>query len=144
LAEASVRILVVDDFEPWRRFLGSFLRQKPKWQIICEASDGLEAIEKGRELQPDLILLDIGLPILNDIEAAKQIRKVAPVARLLFLSENTHPEVMREALRVGGCGYVVKSDAGGDLVLALEAVIANKQFVGRRFQAYGPVDNPGI
>jgi DNA-binding NarL/FixJ family response regulator len=102
LAEASVRILVVDDFEPWRRFLGLFLRQKPEWQTICEASDGLDAIEKSRELQPDLILLDIGLPILNVIEAAKQIRKVAPRARVLFLSENTCPEVMREALRVGG------------------------------------------
>ena len=131
----------MDDFEPWRRTLCSLLLQNKAWQVICEASDGLEAIEKSRELQPDLILLDIGLPVLNGIEAAKQIRKVAPRARVLFLSENTCPEMMQEALRVGG--YVVKSDAG-DLVLALEAVMANEQFVGRRFRACGPVDKPGI
>ena len=138
--EALVRILVVDDFEPWRRYLGLFLRLKPEWQIICEASDGLEAIEKSRELQPDLILLDIGLPALNGIEAAKQIRKVSPRSKIIFLSENTVPEIVREALGVGGCGYVVKSDAGGDLVAALHAAIANKQFVGRRFLAHGILD----
>ena len=140
LAAASVRILIVDDFEPWRRFLRSFLRKNPAWQIICEASDGLEAIEKSRELQPDLILLDVGLPVLNGIEAAKQIRKDSPRSKIVFLSENTFPEIVREALRVGGCGYVVKSDAGGDLVAALEAAVANKQFVGHRFLAHGILD----
>lgn len=83
----SIRILIVDDFEPWRRSLCSLLQQNPAWQVICEASDGLEAIEKSRELQPDLILLDIGLPKLNGIEAARQIRKLAPGARILFLRE---------------------------------------------------------
>jgi len=143
-SSVSVRILVVDDFEPWRRFLSIFVQQNPAWQIICEASDGLEAIEKSRELQPDLILLDVGLPTLNGIEAAKQIRQVSPCSRVLFLSENTCPDVMREALRVGGCGYVVKSDASGDLVAALEAVIANKRFVGRRFVACDLSDQPGV
>lgn len=140
MAAASVRILIVDDFEPWRRFLRSFLQHRTAFQIICEASDGLEAVEKSRELQPDLILLDIGLPTLNGIEAAEQIRKVSPRSKIVFLSENIVPEVVREALRVGGCGYVVKSDAGGDLVAALEAAIANKQFVGRRFLAHGILD----
>jgi DNA-binding NarL/FixJ family response regulator len=130
----SVRILIVDDFEPWKRFLFSFLQQYPEWQIICEASDGEDAIEKSRELQPDLILLDIGLPGLNGIEAAQQIRIIAPHSRILFFSENSCPDIMREAFRVGGHGYVVKSDAASDLVPALEAVMANKQFVGRRFQ----------
>lgn len=140
MAEASVRIVVVDDFEPWRRFLCSFLQKNPAWQIICEASDGLEAVEKSRELQPDIVLLDVGLPTLNGIEAAKQIREVSPRSRVVFLSENTCPDVVSEALRVGGCGYVVKSDAGGDLVAALDAAVANKQFVGRRFLAYGILD----
>jgi len=130
-----VRILIVDDCEPWRRFLCSFLQQDPAWQIICEASDGLEAIEKSRELQPNLILLDIGLPKLNGIEAARQIHRIVPCSKILFLSENCCPDVVREALSLGGRGYVVKSDAASDLVAALEAVIANKQFVGRRFLA---------
>jgi len=134
LAAASVRILIVDDYEPWRRLLTFFLQRHPAWQIISEASDGLEAIEKTRELQPDLILLDIGLPRLNGIEAARQIRTIAPRSRILFLSENCCPDVVREALSVGG-GYVVKSDAASELIVALESVIVNKQFVGRRFLA---------
>ena len=130
---ASVRILIVDDFEPWRRLLFFFLQQSPAWQIICEASDGLEAIEKTRELQPDLILMDIGLPKLNGIEAARQIRKIAPRSRILFLSENCSPEVVRAAFSAGGHGYVVKSDAAQDLLAAIQAVIGDKQFVGGRF-----------
>jgi DNA-binding NarL/FixJ family response regulator len=129
-----VRILIVDDFEPWRRTLCSLLKEYPAWQVICEASDGLEAIEKSRELQPDLILLDIGLPGLNGIEAAQQIRIIAPCSRILFFSENCCPDTVREALRIGGHGYVVKSDAASDLIPALQAVMANKQFVGRRFR----------
>jgi CheY-like chemotaxis protein len=138
----SVRILIVDDFEPWRHFLCSFLQQYPAWQIICQASDGLEAIEKSRELQPDLILLDIGLPKLNGIEAARQIHRIASHSRILFFSENCCLDVVREALRVGGCGYVVKSDAAHDLLAAMEAVIANKQFVGSRFSACDFTQHP--
>ena len=70
---ASVRILIVDDCEPWRRMVFALLQEYPDWQIICEASDGVEAVQKSEELQPDLILLDIGLPRLNGIEAARQI-----------------------------------------------------------------------
>ena len=139
---ASVRILIVDDFEPWRRLLFFFLQRYPTWQIICEASDGLEAIEKSRELHPDLILLDIGLPKLNGIEAARHIRKIAPCSRILFLSENCCPDVVREALRAGGCGYVVKSDAAHDLMAAMEAVIDDKQFVGSRFSGYDLTAQP--
>ena len=93
-----------------------------------------------RELQPDLILLDVGLPTLDGIEAAKQICKVSPRSRIVFLSENTCPEIVREALCIGGCGYVVKSDAHRDLVAALDAAIAGKQFVGRRFLSCGLPD----
>jgi DNA-binding NarL/FixJ family response regulator len=130
---AVMRILVVDDFEPWRRFLCRFLQECPACQVICEASDGLQAIEKSRELQPDLILLDVGLPKLSGIEVARQIRQVAPGSRILFCSENCCPEVVREAFNVGGRGYVVKSDAVHDLLPALNVVMQNRRFVGSRF-----------
>ncbi len=130
---ALVRILIVDDCEPWRRMLFSFLQEHPNWQIISEASDGLEAIQKSRELQPDLILLDIGLPGMNGIEAARQIHEVAPGSKILFLSENLCPEVVQEAFCIGAWGYVVKSDAGHELVAAMESIIEDKQFVSSRF-----------
>ena len=84
-------------------------------------------------MQPDVIILDIGLPKLNGIKAAREIQRVAPGARILFFSENSCVDVVREAFRVGGRGYVMKSDAHDDLSAALEAVIANQQFVGSRF-----------
>lgn len=125
----SVRILIVDDFEPWRRMVFALLHDYPEWLIIGEVSDGLEAVQKSEQLQPDLILLDIGLPSLNGIEAARQICKVAPHSRILFVSENVCPVVAREALCTGGRGYVVKSEAAHDLLAAMEAVIHDKRFV---------------
>lgn len=127
-----VRVLVADDFAPWRRLLHSILREKPELQVVCEVSDGLEAVQKARELQPDLILLDIGLPILSGIEAARQIRIIAPKAKILFVSENYSIDIARGTLSAGGCGYVIKSDAGSELLAAVEAVFLGKQFVSAR------------
>ena len=81
-----IRILVADDFVPWRRFVSSIVRQQPGWHVVCEASDGLEAVQKAREFKPHIILLDIGLPKLNGIEATRQIRKLVPNSKILFLS----------------------------------------------------------
>jgi DNA-binding NarL/FixJ family response regulator len=128
----SVRILVVDDFEPWRRIVFALLQDYPDWQIIAEAADGLEAVQKSEQLQPDLILLDIGLPQLNGIEAARQIYRVAPNSRILFVSENVCPVIAAEALRAGGWGYVIKSDAANDLLFAVKAVLQDKHFVSSR------------
>jgi DNA-binding NarL/FixJ family response regulator len=124
-----VRILVVDDFEPWRRFVFSMLRKRPELQVICEASDGLQAVRKAEELLPDLILLDIGLPRLNGIEAARRIRKVAPKSKILFLSQESSPDVAQAALSLGASGYVIKTHAGSELLPAVEAVIQGNQFV---------------
>jgi DNA-binding NarL/FixJ family response regulator len=129
----TVRIILVDDFEPWRRFVASLLQENPDWEIICEASDGLGAVQKAEEFQPDLILLDLGLPKLNGIEAATSIRKVAPGSKILFLSENRDSAIAAAALDAGGHGYVVKSDGADELLLAVEAVLHGKRFVSSRF-----------
>jgi DNA-binding NarL/FixJ family response regulator len=128
-SSSPIRILVVDDFEPWRRFVFSMLQNQPQYRIICEVSDGSEAVQKAQELQPDLILLDVGLPTLNGIEAARRIRERGAKSIILFVSEDRSPDVAEEALGTGASGYVVKSDAGSELVPALEAVLQGQQFV---------------
>lgn len=126
---SSVRVLVVEDFVAFRRVISSILRKRRELQIICEVSDGLEAVQKAAELKPDLILLDIGLPKVNGIEAARQILNLAPKSKILFVSQESSAEVMLEALSVGALGYVVKSHLGGDRLAAVESVISGKQFV---------------
>ena len=128
-----VRILLVDDFEPWRTFVASLLKKNPEWQILSEVSDGLAAVQKAEEFQPDLIVLDIGLPKLNGIEAALSIRKVAPNSRILFLSENRSSDIVAAALNAGGHGYVVKSEGANELLVAIEAVLQGKRFVSSTF-----------
>lgn len=129
MGESPIRVLVVDDYEPWRRYFSTLLPKQPGLQVIAAVSDGLEAIRRAEELQPDLILLDIGLTTLNGIEAARGIRKVAPASKILFVSENRSPEVAEEALSTGAGGYVVKSDAGSELLPAIRAVLEGKRFI---------------
>lgn len=126
---SSVRILVVDDFEPWRRRICFMLQTRPELRVVAEVGDGLEAVQKAHELKPDLILLDIGLPTLNGLEAADRIRQVAPDARIIFLTQNSDPNVVRAALRAGARGYVLKADAGSELFSAVEGVIGGDDFV---------------
>jgi DNA-binding NarL/FixJ family response regulator len=119
---SSVRVLVVEDYEPFRRFICSTLGKKPELQVIGVASDGLEAVQRAEELQPDLILLDIGLPILNGIEACRRIRTLSPNSKILFVSQESSRDVVQEAFNVGALGYVVKAHAGSELLDAVEAV----------------------
>ena len=134
---ASVfRVLIVDDFEPWRRVVRWMLQYFAEWQIVGEASDGVEAVQRSKELQPDLVLLDIGLPKLNGIDAAKPILSVAPHSKIVFVSVDLCPELVEGALRNGGHGYVVKSDAASDLLTAMSTVMNGQQFVGPRFANY--------
>jgi DNA-binding NarL/FixJ family response regulator len=120
---------VVDDYEPWRRFVSTTLQKQLRLRVIGEAVDGLEVVQKAQQLQPDLILLDIGLPTLNGIEAARRIREVSPESKILFVSENRSWDIVEEALRTGAGGYVVKSDATGELLPAVNAVLGGKRFV---------------
>jgi DNA-binding NarL/FixJ family response regulator len=126
---SSVRVLVVEDFEPFRRFVCSMMGDGSELQLICEVSDGLEAVQKAEELQPDLILLDIGLPTLNGIEVARRIRKLSPQSKILFVSQESSADVIEEALSLGVMGYVIKTDAGSELLAAMEAVRQGRQFV---------------
>jgi DNA-binding NarL/FixJ family response regulator len=125
----SARILLVEDFEPLLRYEISLLQENPEWQIIGEATDGLEAVQKAEALRPDVILLDIGLPKLNGIEAARQICVLIPGSRIIFVSQESSAEVVTEALSFGARGYVLKVRAGSDLLVAIEAVLGGGQFV---------------
>jgi DNA-binding NarL/FixJ family response regulator len=131
LGTSLVRILVVDDFEPFRRFVCSTLARKPELLVIGEALDGLEAVQKTQDLQPDLIVLDIGLPNLNGVGAARQIRTLCPQSKIIFLSQESSPEVVQEALDLGAVGYVVKTDAGSELLAAVDAAREGRQFVSK-------------
>ena len=129
LENSNIRIVIVDDFEPFRGFVRALLRKMPQLAVISELSDGLTAVQKAEELNPDLILLDIGLPSLNGIEAARQIRKLVPTAKIIFLSQESSDDVVQEALNLGALGYVVKEFAGSELLPAVKAVLEGKQFV---------------
>jgi DNA-binding NarL/FixJ family response regulator len=132
LDASTVSVLVVDDYEPIRRFVCSTLGKRQDLQVIGEASDGLEAVRKAEELKPDLIVLDIGLPRLNGIEVARRIRKLCPKCKILFMSQESSTDVAQAAFSLGAMGYIVKADAGSELLAAVEAVCQGRQFVSKR------------
>jgi DNA-binding NarL/FixJ family response regulator len=123
------RILIVDDFDLWKGFVIARLRERPDLQIAGFASDGVQAVEKAEELQPDLVLLDMMLPKLNGIEAAQQIRRVAPQAKILFVSAEADLDSIRTAFQVGGSGYVSKMEAAAGLLAGIDAVLRGERFV---------------
>ncbi len=122
---------MVDDYEPLRRFSCSMLETRPDLQVVGEASDGLEAVQKTEELQPDLIVLDIGLPTLNGIEVARRIRKLCPEWKILFMSQESSVDVAQAAFTLGAMGYVVKAHAGSELFAAVESVCQGRKFVSK-------------
>jgi len=124
-----VCILLVDDFEPFRLFVISTIKKQPELQVICEESDGSVAVQKARDLQPHLVLLDIGLPTLNGIEAARQILLPAPESKILFVSQQSSFAIVQAAFDLGARGYVVKSDAGRELLPAINAVLRGERYV---------------
>jgi DNA-binding NarL/FixJ family response regulator len=132
---AGLRVLVVDDSEVIRRGVCALLEGQPELHVVSVACDGLEAVERAQEQQPDLILLDISLPRLNGLEAARRIRTVAPESKILFLSQYDTWATAREALKTGAAGYVVKSDAASELISGVWSVCHGKSFVSSSLAA---------
>ena len=135
-----VRVLVVDDVEGWRLSISSLLREEPLFEIIGQVSDGLKAVRMAGQLQPTVVLLDIGLPGLNGIETGGWIRKLTPDVKLVFVSQQFDPDIARSALSLGGSAYVLKSDAGRELVAAIHSVVRGEKFVSRGLRGYGLLD----
>jgi DNA-binding NarL/FixJ family response regulator len=123
IAPAPVRVLIADDHELVRRGLRSLLGSRPGWEICGEARDGLEAVEMTRRLQPDLILLDITMPRLNGLEAARVIHREFPQAHILILSQHDKDEMGASAFEAGARGYVSKSDVAHKLFSSMEAIL---------------------
>jgi DNA-binding NarL/FixJ family response regulator len=128
-------ILVVDDHPVARKTICALLRAQPDFDVICDATNGTEAVIQAMDLKPDVVVLDIGMPGMNGLDAARLIKKAAPSAEILFLSQHAELETIRQAFRVGGRGYVVKSDAGRELISAVHAVLAKNRYLNERFAA---------
>jgi DNA-binding NarL/FixJ family response regulator len=133
---------VVEDFEPFRVFISSLFQQERELYVVYEASDGKEAVRRALELNPDLILMDIGLPTLNGIEAARQIREATPKSTIVFLTQETSPAIVEHALKLGASGYIHKSRAAKDLFRAVSAVLRGEQFVSDGVYGFGIAESP--
>lgn len=132
-----VRIVLAEDFAPYRTLVASLLGKNPEFQVIGEASDGLEVLRKAEELRPDLIFMDIGLPELNGLEAARSVLRFNPTAKIVFLTQETDSDVVREALTLGALGYMLKQEAEAELPAAITAVLQGRCFIGRGLSANG-------
>jgi len=125
---AAFRILVADDHEVVRKGLVALLQAQPDWEVCGEAGDGRDAVDKATQLRPDVVILDIGMPSLNGLEATRQILKLNPQARVLILTLHDSDQVVREVLNAGARGFLLKSDAARDLVAAVEALRRDKTY----------------
>jgi DNA-binding NarL/FixJ family response regulator len=128
----ALRILVADDHEVVRRGVRTLLEAEPGWTVCAEATTGREAVEAAKRLRPDIVILDISMPELNGLEAARQIRSAVPEAEIVILTIHESEEVIREVLATGARGYVLKSDAGRDLVTAIGTLRHGKPFLTPR------------
>lgn len=135
--KARVRILLVDDLEPFRAVTAAIFERHSRFHVVGVAVDGEEAVQKAQELRPDLVVLDIGLPKLGGIEAARQIRMVCPDSKILFFTGNTFPQIVRAALEAGTGGYVIKVDGAAELLAAVEAVLQGERYISRGLAGRG-------
>lgn len=136
---STIRVVVVEDYKPFQQYILSELEKRPELQVICSVTDGLQAVQTAEKLQPDLIVLDVGLPSLSGIEVARRIRKLSSESRILFVSQESSAEVVQEALRLGALGYLVKTDAR-ELLAAVEAVLQGRQYLSRKLLSRNRAD----
>lgn len=123
-----ISILVAEDYEPFRRLVSLILEPAPELQIVSEVSDGQLAVQAAQEMQPDIILMDIGLPTLNGLEAAQQIRTISPRSKILFVTQESSLEVIQKGFRLGAWAYVLKTDAEAELLTAIRLVVNWQKF----------------
>jgi DNA-binding NarL/FixJ family response regulator len=129
MSSESIRILVADDHEIVRQGLRALVESQPGWEVVGEAVDGREAVDKAKRLSPDIVVLDVSMPNLNGLEATRQIRKALPDTEVLVLTMHDSEPLVREVLEAGARGYVLKSDAGRELVTALQAVLQHRPYL---------------
>jgi len=125
---SELRILIADDHELIRRGVRTLLEAEPGWKVVAEASDGQEAFEKAKETKPEIVVLDIGMPRLSGLEAARRLKRTLPQIKVLMLTMHDSERLAWEVLNVGALGYVTKSDTARDLVIAIEALRRDKTF----------------
>ncbi|HUN25196.1 MAG TPA: response regulator transcription factor [Steroidobacteraceae bacterium] len=128
MSPEGVRILIADDHELIRRGLVAAVADRPEWTVVAEAANGRQAVELARKLNPHIVILDLTMPELNGLDAARQIRALAPATRILIVTAHESEQLVREVLEAGATGYVLKSDAGGVLVRAIDALLAGRSF----------------
>ena len=138
-----IRVLVGENHRDWRKLVRLLFQIRPDWQVICEASDGSEAVQKAEELKPDIILLETDLPKLDGIEAARRIRQLSPNSKIVFLSIELSADIVQVALGTGALGYVCKADTQSDLISAVETVLRGDPFVSRSIKGWKLPHTPG-
>jgi DNA-binding NarL/FixJ family response regulator len=131
LSTQPKRILIVDNFPTWRGLIKTLLQLTPEWQLVGEASNGAEAEARVRELRPDIVLLEIDLPVIDGIQLARRLHAEHPETKLVFVTTENSREMAEYALTAGALGYILKISVVAELLPALNAVMANKRFISK-------------